>query len=186
MRKIKNFFNENIISLILASFFIFGAVIFRILPHPSNFTPIIAIALFGGTYLPKKVSIVIPLASMLISDFFIGFYNPLLMVFVYIPFIIIVILGFWVKSHKKWYNVISASFFSSVLFFLISNFGFWLFGGFYPRTLPGLISCYIAAFPFFKNTLLSALFYTVVLFGSYEFLDNQIERLLVREKLRNY
>jgi len=182
----RNLFNEDIISLVFASFFIFGAAIFRILPHPSNFTPIIGIALFGGVYFSRKTALIIPISAMLVSDFFIGFYNPILMAFVYIPFIITVIFGSWVKNHKEWYNVIGASFISSILFFIISNFGFWLFSGFYPKTLLGLISCYIAAIPFFKNTLLSALFYTVVLFGSYELLDNQIKRLLVKERLKNY
>jgi len=186
MKKIQNLFNKDITSLILASFFIFGAAIFRILPHPLNFTPIIGIALFGGAYLSRKIAAIIPISAMLISDFFIGFYSPILMAFVYIPFIVIVILGFWIKNHKKWYNVIGASFISSILFFLISNFGFWLFGGFYPGTTAGLISCYIAAIPFFKNTLLSALFYTGVLFGTYEFLETQIKRLLPGEKARNY
>lgn len=186
MREKENFLNKNIVSWVIASFFIFGAAIFRILPHPSNFTPIIGMALFGGTYLSRKTAMVIPLAAMILSDFFIGFYNPLLMAFVYIPFIFIVILGFWVRNHKKWYNVIGASLISAFLFFLISNFGFWLFGEFYPKTLAGIVSCYIAAIPFFKNNLLSSLFYTFLLFGLYEFLESQLKRFILEREIKNY
>jgi hypothetical protein len=63
---------------------------------------------------------------------------------------------------------------SSVLFFVLTNFGVWAFDALYPKTLEGLMACYVAAIPFFRNTLLGDLSYTVVLFGGFALLERRI------------
>jgi len=156
------------IELIIALLLVLIGISFRIIPHAPNFTPIAAIALFGGVYFSKKIAFVLPLGAMLISDIFIGFYQTSVMVSVYGSFILCVILGFWLKKHKGWYAVGGSAVLSSVLFFLITNFAVWAFTPWYAKTLSGIIQCYLLALPFLKNTLLGDLFYTTVFFGSYE------------------
>ena len=107
--------------------FIFIAAVLRLLPHPPNFAPIEAMALFGGTYFSRKTALVLPMAAMLVSDAFIGFYQAPVMVSVYGSFLISVLLGFWLKKHKEWYEIGGGAILSAVLFFLITNFAVWAF-----------------------------------------------------------
>jgi hypothetical protein len=152
----------------LAYFFILMGAVLRVIPHAANFTPIAAIALFGGTYLSRKQAMFAPLAAMVISDFFIGFDSLTSRLMVYGSFIVIGAIGMWLKDHKNAYTVVGASLASSVIFFLVTNLPFVHAQSLYPYTLDGTILSYVNALPFFKNTLLGDLFYTSVLFGAYE------------------
>lgn len=144
-------------------------VVLRLTPHPPNFAPIAAMALFGGAYLNKKTALGVPLLAVLVSDFFIGFYNPLIMASVYGSFLLAGIIGIYLRKRITPPYVLGAALSSSVLFYLITNFAVWAApGSFYPHNLAGLASSYIAAIPFFKNTLLGDLFYTGAFFGVYE------------------
>ncbi len=156
-------------------FILLGASL-RFVPHPPNFAPIAAMALFGAVYLPRKIAFILPVATMVVSDFFIGYYEPELMISVYGSFILCVFLGFWLKSHKKWHLVGGGAILSAVLFFLITNFTVWFFAPWYPRTFPGIIQCYLMALPFFRNTLLGDLFYAFFFFGAYEMAKGQIKK----------
>lgn len=150
-------------------FLIFGAVILRFLPHAPNFAPITALALFGGTYLKdKRLAVILPLAAMLISDYFIGFYNLPILVSVYLSFGISGILGLQLRQHKNLSNILGVTLLASIQFYLITNFAVWAFGTMYPPTVGGLSQSYINALPFFRNTLLGDLFYVGVMFGLYE------------------
>mgnify|MGYP001559575258 CR=1 FL=1 len=142
------------------------AVLLRIVPHAPNFAPIAAMALFGGAYLNKKYALIVPLIAMFLSDIFLGFHSA--MPYVYGSFLLIGLMGIWLSKHKNLKNVLLATFFSSILFFLITNFGVWLGGNLYSKDLPGFIKCYILALPFFRNTILGDLFYVGLFFGSYE------------------
>jgi hypothetical protein len=149
------------------------AVLMRLLPHLPNFTPLAAMALFGGVYLNKKYAFAIPLAAMFISDIFLGFHSA--MPYVYGSFILTGAIGLWLKNHKSAKNIVCASLISSILFFLITNFGVWA-TGWYPRTLSGLMQSYTMGLPFFRNTVLGDLCYTGVFFGAYELVQLLITR----------
>lgn len=152
---------------ILAVILILFAASSRLLPHPPNFTPLAALALFGGVYLEKRWALLIPMIALLISDSVIGFHP--LMPWVYGGFLLTGLIGIWLKKHKKPMIILGAAVTSSLLFFVITNFGVWVLpvSG-YPQTLPGLIQCYIAAIPFFRTELLGTLVYTSILFVLYE------------------
>jgi uncharacterized membrane protein len=141
-----------------------------------NFTPIAATALFGGVYLNKKYAFFVPILAMFISDIFLGFHST--MPYVYGSFILTGLIGLWLKNHKNTQNIIGATLLSSVLFFLITNFGVWA-GGWYPKTLSGLMQSYVMAIPFFRNTILGDLCYTGVFFGAYELAQLLIIRVKV-------
>ena len=138
----------------------------RLLPHAPNVAPIAAMALFGGAYLDRKFALLAPLAAMFLSDIFLGFHNTIL--FVYGSFLISGLIGLWLRKHKNPGNIILASIFSSIIFYLVTNFGVWLAGGLYTKDATGLIQSYVMALPFFRNTILGDLFYTGLLFGGFE------------------
>lgn len=146
---------------------VLAAAFSRLVPHPWNFTAIGAMALFGGAYFPsKKQSLLIPLAALLLSDLVLGFHAT--MVFVYIGFAAIVLLGWTLRDHKTVARVGTLSLVTSSVFFLISNFGVWVMEGMYAPTWAGLVQCYVAAIPFFDNQIYGDLFFSALLFGGYE------------------
>lgn len=169
---------EKMAEFLVALLFILTGIILRLVPHPPNFAPIGAIALFGGVYLSKRLALILPLVAMIISDAFIGYYDPRLMASVYGSFLLCVLLGFWLKKNKKWYTVAGSSIVSSSLFFLITNFGVWVFTPWYEPTISGLVYSYWMALPFFKNTLLGDIFYISVFFGLYELVKIWVKKIL--------
>ncbi|MFA5358739.1 MAG: DUF6580 family putative transport protein [Patescibacteria group bacterium] len=140
----------------------------RLVHHPFNFTPIIALALFAGCYSKKHWAIILPLGAMLVSDYFIGFYDWQVMASVYVGFAIAFYIGWFLKKHKTWYGVGAAALISSVVFFGVTNFAVWGFFEWYPHTWAGLVSCFTLALPFFRNSLAGDLIYSAALFGLFE------------------
>lgn len=161
-------------NMLVAAGIVLIAALSRLLPHPPNFTPVAAIALAGGVYMNKRYATIIPLVALVLSDAIIGFHNTVY--YVYGSFVLIGLIGLWLKSHKKAPIVFGGVLLSSVLFFLITNFGVWSAGDgtIYPKSFAGLIECYTAGIPFFRNTLLGDVVYTAVLFGIFE----GVERML--------
>jgi len=170
----------------IVSLMVLLAAFSRLLPHPSNFAPIGAIALFGAAYFSQRIiAFVIPIISMWLSDLvinnviyaqyfdhFVWFYQGFY--WTYGSFILIGLLGLLVLKRIKIQNIFMASIFASIIFFLISNFGVWVSTTMYPHNFSGLIACYTAGLPFFKNTLLGDLAYTGILFGVFEFAQYKI------------
>jgi hypothetical protein len=156
-------------------------ILLRLAPHAPNFSPVAAIALFGGAYLNKRRALAIPLFLMIISDFLIGFHN--VVIFTWGSFILITLLGFWIKKQKNIFRIISMSLVSSFVFYIVSNFGVWLMG-WYPHTLKGLVTCYVMALPFLRNFTFATLFYAAVFFGIYELVarlvkDTKLSKVLL-------
>jgi hypothetical protein len=155
---------------------IFGAAFVRLIPHPPNFAPIAAMALFGGAYFTKKwAAFLVPLSAMFVTDLILGFHET--MWAVYLSFALIVVIGMTMLKTKKVSNIFLASVISSVSFFIITNFGIWLSTNYYPKTGAGLTACYTAAIPFFHQTLLSDLFFVGILFGAYYLAKQKLPHL---------
>ena len=169
--------NARILTLLTA---ILAAAALRLVPHPPNFTPIGAMALFSGAYLGRRgaVALVAPLGALFLSDLVLGFYRG--MPTVYFSVALIVIIGWMALRRVSPIRVGGAAIASSVLFFVLTNFGMWLSSGFYPRTLAGLEACYVAAIPFFQNTVAGDLFYAAVLFGGFALLERTVPALRSR------
>jgi hypothetical protein len=145
----------------------------RLIPHPPNFAPIGAIALFGGAcFASRRAAFVVPLAAMFLSDLAIGLLSGdlslglhRLIPVVYGSFGLIVCLGFLLRTRRTVVPIAGATLAGSVVFFVLTNFGVWAFGSWYPNTWEGLVACYVAAIPFFHNTLLGDAVYSTALFG---------------------
>ena len=140
----------------------------RLAPHPANFAPIAAIALFGSLYLPRKFSVILPLAAMFVSDIFIGFYEWPVMIAVYVSFAVTGLIGLAVRKNKKFHTILGGTLLASIIFFIVTNFAVWTFGNMYTQNFSGLMESYYMALPFFRNSLLGDLFYTFILVGGYE------------------
>lgn len=148
------------------------AVISRLLPHPPNFTPVMATSIFAAAYLPKKWSLILPLTALFVSDLFIGFYGWE-MLFVYGSFALVALLSrFFV--NKGIVKLAAITLLGSILFFLITNFGTWLVWDFYPKNFNGLVTCYLAGIPFFRNTFLGDFIYTFSFFGIYRLVTGRV------------
>jgi hypothetical protein len=157
------------------------AALARLVPHPPNFTPIGAVALFGAAQFRSKwAAFVVPLAAMLLGDAGLelaaqtGILSGWMakgtcfhrgMGYVYGSIVLISALGLLLRRHRSVWSVSSAVLASSVLFFLVTNFGVWLEWDMYPKSVEGLLACYTAAIPFFHWTLLGDAFYATLLFG---------------------
>jgi hypothetical protein len=153
------------------------AVLLRLLPHVPNIAPIAAMGIFGGMYLNKKYALVIPLVALFVSDIFLGFYKG--MPFVYGSFLLTGLIGLWLQNHKSVGKVIAGTVLSSLLFFVITNFGVWLQSGMYAHTWVDFVRCYTLALPFLRNTLFGDMLFVGLFVGSYELMSS----VLISENL---
>ena len=143
----------------------------RLVPHPWNATPVMAIALFGGTYLSKRWAMLLPLATVVLSDFIIGWHETI--PFTWGAFILTGMIAWWLRPRPTAARILMGALAGSVLFFLVTNFGVWAASTLYPRTADGLRDCFVAAIPFFRSTVLGDLICTTALFGAYGLLKNR-------------
>jgi hypothetical protein len=133
----------------------------RCLPHPPNFTPLAAMSLLSGAFLRDwRLALIIPLGAMLLSDLYLGLHNSML--FVYAAMASIVIFSRYGLRRVSLFRLTSASVLSAVWFFLLTNFGAWLGHETYAPSLNGLMQAYVAGIPFFRNTLLSNVLFTLL------------------------
>lgn len=145
--------------------FVFFAALLRVLPHPPNFAPVTALALFSGVYFSNRyLAIIVPILAMTLSDIVLGFYS--ISYWVYGSFILVTVFGMVAKSIK-----IKSILISSLIFFFFSNLGVWILG--YPKTLEGFILCYTLAIPFLTYSLLGDLFFSLVLKKSFNYVENR-------------
>ena len=136
----------------------------RLLPHPPNFTPLVAAALFSGALCRDwRLALVAPLAAMLLADLWLGLHATL--AFVYLGMALAVAVGRALGERRRPAILLGAGLLGSSLFFVVSNAGVWLTQDLYPPTAAGLAACYVAALPFFAHTLLATLLWGAVLFG---------------------
>ncbi len=169
------------------------AALTRLLPHPPNFTAVGAMALFGGAFFSNRVAaLLVPLASLWISDLVLNNvvyseYNPSFAWFtpggywMYGGFALVVGLGILLLEKVNFTNLLAASLSASVLFYLVTNFGVWYGSSMYPATREGLVACYVAAIPFFGNTLAGDLFFCGVLFGMFGLAQRRFPALVPKK-----
>lgn len=163
------------------------AALTRVLPHPWNFSPVEAIALFGGAYFgSRSLAVVVPLVAMFASDFILGlmyggtystYFFGASFWLVYACIALSTVLGFGLRGKVNGARVLGYSLAGSVLFFLVTNFGAWLGSAMYPQNMGGLVVAYIAGIPFFQGTLLGTLFFSALLFGGFSLLRHRMPAL---------
>lgn len=178
--------NEKIpLGFIVITLIVAALAASRLLPHPFNFSPVAALALFGGArYSNKASAFIIPLAAVWVSDLFLNyawygkfvpFYDGALLT--YAAFALIVLLGMLGLKKFSAGRLLAVSLSASIIFFVVSNFGVWAFSKMYPLTGEGLLSCYVAALPFFRNTLAGDMVYSFAIFYGYALAAKNIPAL---------
>lgn len=155
-------------ALIAVLFLILVGVFYRLIDHPFNFSPLGSIAIFAGFFMRRKWSVLVPLAILLVSDIFLGFYTWQIMVAVYICLAVNVIMGMHIKDNKLIRNSLSVSIMGACIFFVVTNFAVWFFGNLYPHDFNGFVHCFYLALPFFRNSILGDMFYTSVILIAYK------------------
>jgi hypothetical protein len=160
---------ENLLyRTLLALALIVLAAALRIAPHPWNFTPVGAMALFSGAVLKdRRLAFAFPLVALFAGDLFVGFYKLSVMLFVYASFLLSVLIGHWLRDRRTTARISLATLLGTIQFFLVTNFAAWQFLGGYPHNASGLLTCYIAGVPFFWNTLAGDALYAALLFGGF-------------------
>jgi hypothetical protein len=157
------------LALLLVGF----GVVCRVAPHPWNFAPIGAIALFGGaTFTDRRAAFLVPLAAMFAGDtlleLFTGHGYHSLMPVLYATYALIALLGMSLREHRQSpLHIGGASIIGATIFFVISNAAVWTISTIYPKTAAGLAACYVAGLPYFGRTIASDLLFSAILFGSY-------------------
>lgn len=158
---------------------IVAAAAMRLLPHPANIAPIGALALFSGAYLHSRFAYAVPLAALFLGDLQLGLYHGGTMAAVYLGFLASALVGRGLlherggagepgSGHRRdrGGRVVAAVGAGAFVFWLISNFGVWLF--FRPLTATGFAQCYMDALPFLGRSLLGDALYATLLFGGYQ------------------
>jgi hypothetical protein len=171
---------RNPMNFFLALLFALAIAAFRLMPHPANFVPIGALALFFGARFPKKLSIPIVIVAMVASDWIIGFYDWRLMVVVYGAFAFDGFVGAWIGRKFSWMNFFLGAASGSLFFYFSTNFGVWILSPWYPHTLAGLMACYAAGLPFLRNTFLGDMVFGATFFAAYEYIKNKKMVLSIR------
>lgn len=154
--------------LLFALAIIIVAAALRIAPHPWNFTPVGAMALFSGALIrDRRLALAFPLLALFSGDLFVGFYKPGVMLMVYSSFLVSVLIGRLLQNRRTFLRVAGATLLGSLQFFLVTNFAVWWLLDSYPRTASGLAACYLGGLPLFGNTLAGDAFYVALFFGAF-------------------
>jgi hypothetical protein len=182
--------NKENLSKINLRFFVLVSLILvaafsRLIPHVFNFSSLSAIGLFGAAQFSKKwQAFLIPIAACWISDLFIinvlynqdygsftwfyrGFYWQ------YGSYALITFTGLFIFEKINTQRVLLGVLTSTIIFFLVTNFGCFPGNPAYPQNFDGLMSCYAAGLPFLEGTFLGTLFYSAVLFGTFAMLQQR-------------
>ena len=166
-----NKINKKITPYVLPICLILALSLTRLIPHPSNFAPVLALGIFSGFYFRNFIlSFFIVISSMFIGDIFLGFHNT--MIFTYSSLAVAVLIGLFLKNFNI-LGILIAGITSSIAFFIVTNFGAWLTLDMYEKNLSGLFHSYVLAIPFYHNTLLSTLLYLFLIKVIFELVLNK-------------
>jgi hypothetical protein len=165
-----------LLQTLLALAMIAVAAAVRIAPHPWNFTPVGAMALFSAAVIrDRRLAFLFPLLALFVGDIFVGFHK--LMPFVYASFVVNIAIGFWLRDRRTAPRICMATLLGAAQFFLVTNFAVWRYLDTFPKTAAGLAACYLAGLPLFSNTLAGDAFYATVLFGGYALAERFVPAL---------
>ena len=184
-QKLKSSFSYLVILAALIALGVAG----RLLPHPTNFTPMAAIALFAGfIFIKRYVAVIVVISTMLLCDYFAfgslsaSWFGSKSMFVVYLALLFPIVFKNFLQKRLGLLRIFGAALASSTVFFLATNFAVWAFSPMYEKTLEGLVLCYTMAIPFFQNTVAGDLIWSGVIFGAYLVLRNYSNLQIFKQK----
>ncbi|AFM14328.1 DUF6580 family putative transport protein [Turneriella parva] len=164
-------------NLFIATGLILAVAITRFLPHPPNFSPVMAVALFGSAVFANRyIGFTVALLAMVVSDFFLGMHSTL--PFVYASMLLAAFLGNLLRENRSVLRIVAITMAGSVLFFVVTNLGVFIMQDLYAKNLQGLGECFAMALPFFQNSLAGDMVFTAVLFSMHHIFVTAPERRL--------
>jgi hypothetical protein len=182
-------FNLSFSYLVILAVLIALGVAGRLLPHPPNFTPMAAIALFAGfIFIKRYMAVVAVISTMLLCDYFafgslsVSWFGSKSMFVVYLALLFPIVFKNFLQKKLGVLRVFGAALASSSVFFLATNFAVWAFSPMYEKTLEGLVLCYTMAIPFFQNTVAGDLIWSGAIFGAYFALRNYSNLQIFKQK----
>lgn len=185
----KHKLNTSFNYLVIFSVLIVLGVVGRLLPHPPNFTPMAAIALFAGfIFLKRYMAVIAVVVTMLLTDYFaFGYlsaewFASKSMWVVYLALLFPIIFKNFLQKKLGFFRVAGAALASSTVFFIVTNFAVWAFSPMYAKTLEGLVLCYTMAIPFFQNTVAGDIIWSGVIFGTYFLLRHYSNLQIFKQK----
>ena len=184
-QKLKSSFSYLVILAVLIALGVAG----RLLPHPPNFTPMAAIALFAGfIFIKRYMAVVAVISTMLLCDYFAfgslsaSWFGSKSMFVVYLALLFPIVFKNFLQKKLGVLRIFGAALASSSVFFLATNFSVWAFSPMYEKTFEGLVLCYTMAIPFFQNTVAGDLIWSGVIFGTYLVLRNYSNLQIFKQK----
>jgi len=181
--------NSSFSYLVILAVLIALGVAGRLLPHPPNFTPMAAIALFAGfIFIKRYMAVVAVISTMLLCDYFAfgslsaSWFGSKSMFVVYLALLFPIVFKNFLQKKLGVLRILGAALASSSVFFLATNFAVWAFSPMYEKTLEGLVLCYTMAIPFFHNTVAGDLIWTGAIFGTYFALRNYSHLQIFKQK----
>jgi len=184
-QKLKSSFSYLVILAVLIALGVAG----RLLPHPPNFTPMAAIALFAGfIFIKRYMAVVAVVSTMILCDYFafgslsVSWFGSKSMFVVYLALLFPIVFKNFLQKKLGVLRIFGAALASSSVFFLATNFAVWAFSPMYEKTLEGLVLCYTMAIPFFQNTVAGDLIWSGVIFGTYLVLRNYSNLQIFKQK----
>ena len=159
---------------LLAVFLVALSVSMRLIPHPLNLTPAGAVALFSGACFDRKRwSFIVPFAALLASDLLGHTFHQLTFV-VYAAFALNIVIGMLIRDRRQSPAAVAAgATASATIFYAVTNFAMWTISTIYPKTFAGLVTCYVAAIPFYGTMLAGDLIYSALLFGTFVWVERR-------------
>lgn len=168
---------------ILITVFSVWTFVARLVPHAANMTPLGALALFAGVYLPRRWGWLVPLGVLLVSDAWLGGYELPVMLSVYGSFALVTWIGAALKQSSFLPRVLIGPLASSTLFFFVTNFSVWAATPWYAKNFEGLMTSYTLALPFWKNMLVGDILYTAIFFGIAKLFT---KRVIIKNGISNF
>ena len=181
--------NSSFSYLVILAVLIALGVAGRLLPHPPNFTPMAAIALFAGfIFIKRYMAVIAVVSTMILCDYFafgslsVSWFGSKSMFVVYIALLFPIVFKNFLQRKLGVLRIFGAALASSSVFFLATNFAVWAFSPMYEKTLEGLVLCYTMAIPFFQNTVAGDLIWSGAIFGTYFALRNYSHLQIFKQK----
>ena len=156
----------------LTILFVFSIALLRLIPHPPNLVPMTAICLFAGSHFKMRLlKWTVPLVAILVTDL-IGFQLTEMTLYLYLGYALIVATGRRIEDNAALARLLNTSICGTLIFFVVSNFGFWQCTRIYAPTLSGLGVCYIQAIPFLLKSVVADAFYVVLIFTAFRLIKS--------------
>ena len=153
-------------------FLVLLATLVHLVPHPFGVSPVGAIAIYAGAFGRHRASWLTPVIPLFLGNAITGFYDPIVMTFVYGGFLLSTVSGKLLRRQQNAGRIALAGLIGAIVFYLVSNFPIWLVG-MYPPTTAGLIQCYINGLPYLGTGIAANIIFVSILIVAHRLFEDR-------------